>query len=144
MMLHGTIIGAGADDIRLTIEGLAPDDFVLYVGVRDEGGEHIVRFGPWQTLEKAREVAHRVAAEVGDEPKISWSAADSKPAPGTHSRRGWFPFKMRPLPSRRPCPACGGMMHYVPIATTFVTNRRLRVCRSCGHSDPKPVSVHSA
>src|SRR4051812_41395884 len=131
MMLHGTAIGTGAEPIRLAIETQAPDRFMLYVGVGEGDAEHTVRIGPWRTLEKAEEVAQRFATEAVRELNISWHQADLNPAP-TRSR-GWDPrsmFKSRELSSRRPCPACGGAMHYRATIMTFVTRRRLRVCGS--------------
>jgi ribosomal protein S27AE len=37
--------------------------------------------------------------------------------------------------SRRPCPACGGLMQYKPTLVSWLTQRYRRACTKCTYVD---------
>jgi hypothetical protein len=43
--------------------------------------------------------------------------------------------------SRRPCPQCGGVMHYVPLWHAWLTKLHRRTCTMCAYRDPETVRM---
>jgi hypothetical protein len=46
-----------------------------------------------------------------------------------------------PIASSRPCPSCGGKMHYVATLGTLLHGIRKRICTDCGFVDPQRVKI---
>ena len=144
MKLLGTAVGIKVT-LKFAIEDRGPDGFLLHIGMASQDSEIFVRIGTWATLQKTQDVADRIARQTVMAGGISWREPDQDSVPPKSWKDALTAnLKRRALRSRRPCPVCGGLMRYVATITTLVTRRRLRMCASCGHSDPKPVWVHSA